>query len=114
MKEWKDIRIDGIVEIERVVAVFEVWFANNIPYGGKFKIKILENIKGKYTGVPNIRIKNHQDGTVDGISGFGSSVADALEDTLKYFMNLLNVYVKLYGRELTEEDFEWAAPEDFS
>ncbi|MCM0649722.1 hypothetical protein NBE98_15255 [Clostridium swellfunianum] len=60
-----------------------------------------------------MQIKNHEDGSLDGTAGFGNSPDEALEDTLKYFMELINDYEQLYKRELNEEDVEWSAFEDF-
>ncbi|MEG0772703.1 hypothetical protein [Clostridium sp.] len=63
--------------------------------------------------MPNIRIKNHKDGSIDGTTGLGSSPDEALEDTLKYFMELINDYEQLYKRELNEQDVLWTSFEDF-
>jgi hypothetical protein len=106
MEEWKKIRVKGVSKIEKVIAIFEIWAIEKVPYA-KFKIKIIENNSGEYVGVPNIAVKN-ADGSPDWIGGFGSNSTEALEDTLKYFMESLND-----RDDLTEDDFEWAAPEDF-
>ncbi|EMT49946.1 hypothetical protein I532_24935 [Brevibacillus borstelensis AK1] len=107
MKDWKDIEITGINKIDKVVAEFQVWAIEKVPYG-KFKIKILETAKGGYIGLPNLAVKNIRDGTPDGTSGFGGTIEEALEDTIKYFLQTLE------GREnLTENDFVWSDPHDF-
>ncbi|MBG9790326.1 hypothetical protein P4V47_25895 [Brevibacillus laterosporus] len=107
MRNWKDITITGVNTIDRVVAEFHVWATGKIPYG-KFKVKILENKRGGFVGVPNLAVKNETDGTPDYISGLGSSIEEALEDTIKYFFQTLE------GREnLSEDDFEWSDPHDF-
>lgn len=106
MRDWKDIRVQGINKIEKVIAEFNVWAIDNVPYG-KFKVKILEQPNGQYVGVPNVAVKN-QDGIPDGISGLGRTENEALEDTIKYFLKSLE------GRtDLTEDDFEWSDPHDF-
>lgn len=107
MKDWKDIKIDGITEINKVVAVFEVWDTMRIPFG-KYKIKIIENVKGGYIGIPNIAVKDSEDGTPNWISGLGETIAEALEDTIKYFLGTLNM-----KDNYTDEDFIWSAVEDF-
>ena len=112
MDKWKELKIAGISNIEKVVAEFNIWSLEKIPYG-KFKVKVIENKKGGFIGIPNVRIKNSSDGSIDGISGLGTSIDEALEDTLIYLMDLVNDYEKKYKRELTEEDFEWSSPEDF-
>jgi len=109
---WKDIKIKGVTEINKLIGEFEVWALNKIPYE-KFKIRIWENSRGEYIGVPNIRINNHLDGSIDGTTGLGNSPEEALEDTLKYLMDLIEDYEKKYNRELDEGDVVWASFEDF-
>lgn len=107
MEEWRNISIEGIASIEKVCAVFEVWCKEKVPYGGKFKIKILENILGDYTGIPNVAFKDKEDGSVDWICGYGNDVSEALEDTIKCFLETIQ------GKEnLSEDEFEWNL-EDF-
>ncbi|WP_268760465.1 hypothetical protein [Gottschalkia purinilytica] len=43
----------------------------------------------------------------------GDSCEEALEDTLKYFMDLVDSYEKLYEKNLEEEDVIWSEYEDF-
>lgn len=107
MKDWKEIKVAGINKIDKVVAEFEVWATEKVPYG-KFKIKILETTNGGYIGLPNLAVKNISDGTPEGTSGFGRTIEEALEDTIKYFLQTLE------GRtDLAEDDFEWSDPHDF-
>jgi hypothetical protein len=107
MSDWKDIKITGINKIDKIVAEFHVWAIDKVP-NGKFKVKILETAKGGYIGLPNLAVKSIKDGTPDGMAGFGQSIEEALEDTIKYFLQTLE------GREdLTEDDFEWSDPDDF-
>lgn len=107
LEEWQNIRIQGITEINKVVAVFEVWNNEKIPCG-KFKVKILESSSGNFIGVPNIAVKNSEDKTPEWTSGMGNSVSEALKDTIKYLMESINEC-----SVLSDSDFEWAAPEDF-
>jgi len=107
MTDWKNIRIDSISKIEKVVAEFNVWSIEKIPYG-KFRVKIIENTKGGYIGIPNIAVKNEVDGSPEWISGLGISIEEALADTIKYFMETISTRTNL-----EEDDFEWASPEDF-
>jgi hypothetical protein len=107
MRNWKEIKVEGIGSIEKVVAEFHIWSTEKIPYG-KFKVKIFESQNGSFTGSPNIAVKSLEDDSPDWIGGMGTSIEEALEDTLKCFMDTLK------GREdLTEEDFEWSAHEDY-
>ncbi|MGY0374238.1 hypothetical protein [Clostridium sp. JNZ J1-5] len=112
MNNWKEIKIEGVTEINKLVDEFEIWALNKVPYE-KVKVKIWENSKRGYIGVPNMQIKNHEDGSIDGITGLGNSPEEALEDTLKCFMELIDDYEKLYQRGLKEDDVEWSSFEDF-
>ncbi|MFD0959143.1 hypothetical protein [Paenibacillus chungangensis] len=96
----------SISKIEKVVAEFNVWPREQIPFA-KFKVKILETESGEFIGLPNIAVKD-EDGCPDWISGVGKSIDEALADAIKY------LYGTLQGRaELTEQDFEWSDPHDF-
>lgn len=104
---WKDLNIKGISKIEKVVAEFYIWSFEKIPYG-KFKVKIIENKRGSFIGIPNIAMKNQIDGAPEWISGRGSTVDEALEDTLKCFMEII-----AERKNLDKEDFQWSYSEDF-
>ena len=113
MERWKEIKINCIAEINRVVTVFEVWSYDKIPYG-KFKIKILENCRGGFIGIPNIAIKNLEDGTPEWISGLGSTVDEALSDAIENLMSSIEVYnIRDENGMVDPVCFEWAEPQDF-
>ncbi len=105
---WEDIRIEGISKIDRCVAEFDVWAIPTVPYA-KFKVKVFMNVQGNYTGYTDLTIKSPLDGSPEGGIGFGLSIDEALEDTLKYFMDL----VQKRGGKLFEEDIEYVEPSDF-
>lgn len=109
MSEWKNIKIHGISSIEKCVAEFNIWDFEHIPYG-KFKVKIYEDQKGIFHGYTNLAILN--DGIPDYCSGTGKSIEEALDDTVRYFMDQITEHQKSNG-ELSEEDFEWGDPSDF-
>ncbi|WP_368907016.1 hypothetical protein, partial [Bacillus wiedmannii] len=108
MEKWTTINIKGIPTIEKCVAEFRIWEIGTIP-SAKFKIKIYENQKGHFNGFTNlgIKINNCPEFGV----GSGKSIEEALENTIEYFMNEINEQKKL--KELTDDDFEWAHPDDF-
>lgn len=107
MDDWKDINIDGIARIDKCDGEFQVWELNKTPYA-KFKVKVFESKGRSYVGYTNIRIKNTFDGSPENGVGFGNSITEALEDTLKNFMELINE-----REEFFESDFEWSDPDDF-
>ena len=104
--DWKNLKIDGVARIDKCVAEFDVWELNLSPWG-KFKVKIFEGSDGRYTGHTNLRLKS-KDGSPEGGVGFGSTVEEALNDTINYFLNMLRKH-----ENLNENDFESADPYDF-
>lgn len=106
MEEWKNITINGIVKIERLVDEFEVWELNIIPHG-KFKIKIYEQNDGKYIGRTNLMIIDKTNSYCPGI-GYGNTVSEALSDTIRYFYSLIEEV-----DNLTEECFKYVDINDF-
>ena len=112
MDDWKKIDLCGASEIRKVVCVFHIWELYKTPCA-KFKIKILEDINGEFTGVPNIAYKD-SNGNVNWISGCGHDVTTALQNTLKSFMESLPNDLPHFGTaEELEKNFEWAAFQDF-
>ena len=108
MNKWKDVKLGGVSKIDRLAAEFDVWSIEKLPYA-KFKVKIFEDISGKYTGYTDVRIKDPATGCPEGAVGWGETVAEALENTVKYFMN----EIEKRGGVLTEDDIEYVEPSDF-
>lgn len=108
MKDWKNVIIEGVSGIERLAAEFEVWSIKKLPYA-KFKVKVYEDVSGKYTGRTDLMIKDPKTGCPEGAVGWGKTVAEALEDTVKYFMS----EIEKRGGVLTEDDIEYVEPSDF-
>jgi hypothetical protein len=106
MSTWRDIKIDHINLIEKLVAEFNVCAIQIVPYG-KFKVRVFEHPDGSFTGYPNIAVKNAQ-GSPDWMSGWGKTVDEALEDTIRQF--LMTVGGRL---DLPAEAFEYSDPHDF-
>ena len=106
MIRWQDIKIKGIARIEKCVAEFDVMELNHTPYS-KFKVKIYEDKIGKFIGYTNLRIRDKL-GDASGGVGHGDTIEAALEDTILYFMKMLD-----QKKNWTEEDFECSDPFDF-
>jgi hypothetical protein len=104
--DWKDLKINGIAKIEKCVAEFDVWELNLTPWG-KFKVKIFEGFDGNYTGHTNLMLRN-EDGSPEAGVGFGSTVEEALNDTINYFLKMLGE-----RENINKNDFESADPYDF-
>jgi hypothetical protein len=107
MSDWRNLRVGDLGPISRQVAVFQVDTPRaRLPFAS-FKVKVIERPDGSFLGVPNVACRS-ADGSPDWIAGLGSSAEEALEDTLRRFAASVNA-----GEDATDEDFEWAAPEDF-
>jgi hypothetical protein len=101
--------IEGIINIERVVAEFHIE-CPALP-SRSFRIKIRETTKGRYVGYPNVAIKSSDD-TPEWSSGLGETINEALEDTVRSFMASLRKY-RGDRAILSEDHLEWTACEDF-
>lgn len=107
MPTWQHLKVEGLGPATRVAAVFQIgpplgW----LPFPS-FKVKVLERGDGSFLGVPNVCVKA-LDGSPQWTSGLGSTVEQALEDALNYFVLSLDD-----RRDLSEHAFMWTAPEEF-
>ena len=103
---WKNISIDGIAGIEKLVAEFNVKELKITPYG-KYKVKIFERSNGKYIGYTNLQLKD-EDGCPYAGVGHGDDIESTLRDTINYFQKMITE-----RKALKEEDFECADSFDF-
>jgi hypothetical protein len=107
--DWKNIKLSGASRISRVCGEYEV-VAPKVPHGGRFKIKVLEEVEesdGMFFAMANVCLKDSK-GSPDWLGGFGKSEVEAIEKLLKWFMD------ELAKREsCTPDDFEWSDPLDF-
>ncbi len=106
MKDWKNIKISEIASIEKCVGEFNVAELIKTPYG-KFKVKIYEKQNGRYVGYTNIQLKDDDDCPFSGV-GYGKTIADALEDTIRYFISMIDE-----KDSLKEDDFAYCDLHDF-
>ena len=107
---WKDLKIDGIASIEKVVAEFIIGELNYTPYS-KFKVKIVEKQKGGYIGYTNLFVKDDE-GYPSPEVGIGDTIEEALKNTIEIFIEQLKKRKEDKGK-LEEEDFEYADSFDF-
>ena len=106
MDGWKNIDVPGVVNLRRCVAEFEVHELNKTPQS-KFKVKIFEDKKGRYTGYTNLMVRDSEGCPFPGV-GNGKTIEEALHNTLTYFFELLN------EKETWEEsDFDCSDAFDF-
>ena len=114
MKMWKKLKIDGVNEITKLVAEFEVWIHALLPYG-KMKIKIYENTNGTFAGRTDVRLKRKFDGTPESAVGYGHTMEEALSETIRWFKEMVaEDYPKdQYPDGLTGEEIEYSDFSDF-
>ena len=105
---WKNVKMTGIVKIEKCVAEFKIWELNISPYA-KFRIKIFESDKGDFSGCSNLQVKDNA-GNFNSAIGYGKSLEEALQDTLNNFFELTSI--KEPGDWL-EDDFSCSDIFDF-
>lgn len=106
MGDWKDVKFDKIASIEKLVAEFYVMEFQKTPYS-RLRVKIVENQLGFYKGFTNVQIRDEA-GFFFECVGFGNTIEDALEETIKYFLETLD------EKELwNDDDFDWSDIADF-
>ncbi|MGG4440860.1 hypothetical protein [Brevibacillus fortis] len=107
MTNWKNIKINGVIDIDKCVAEFRI---NETRSGrtpsGRFKVKIFEEQDGDFYGITNIGVKR-LDNEPLGL-GTGKSIEEALKNTVDNFVQEMN-----FKGQLTDDDFEWAELDDF-
>ncbi|EAB3051407.1 hypothetical protein D7C05_17775 [Salmonella enterica] len=106
---WQNIKIENVSKIEKTVAEFTVWMIGVLPYA-KMKVKIFESNSGCYTGKTDLQIKRKFDGTPECAIGHGDTIEDSLENTIKYFNQMLK---EDSLEKLTEDDIEYSEYSDF-
>jgi hypothetical protein len=106
-RDWRTIQIAGLRPVEKIVAVFRISDTRTedrlrFPFP-TFSVAVSEFLHGGFTASPNVAIRDAQ-GNADWIGGQGETIAAALEDCLRHFMNNIG------SREwMKDEDFYWAA-----
>lgn len=119
---WKDLKIDHIDYIEKCVGEFEitaldffetVYEGDTIHYGS-FKVKIYESQNtlhntdenDQFTGFTNLRLKDPLGlGGYEGGVGFGITIEQALENTIRNFIGNIKDYKVEKKKGLCIEDF---------
>lgn len=106
MEQWKNIKINGIATIEKCIGEFNVFELIKTPYG-KFKVKVYEKPNGTYIGYTNLQLKDEEGCLFSGV-GHGKTISETLEDTIQYFIKMLDE-----KQNLSEEDFVCSDSYDF-
>ena len=79
------------------------------------KIKIYEDQDKTYTGITDVRVRRKFDGEFEGGVGYGKSIEEALEDTIGWFLQVVDMDYPIadYPDGLTENDIEYVGYSDF-
>jgi len=96
----------GCRDIARTVDVFQLGAPSVCPFAF-FKIKVLERQDGSFLAVPNVA-RLGDNGSPDWVGGLGDSAHEAVQDTIKGFVDSVGD-----SGELPDSEFEWSDPIDF-
>ena len=103
---WRDIKIQGIAKIEKLVSEYNIWELYISPYA-KFKIKIYVDSNNLFTGYTNIQIVDEL-GSFYCALGHGKTEEEALKNTILRFFE-----VTARKDKWEEEDFQFMDSSDF-
>ncbi|WP_157606213.1 hypothetical protein [Schlesneria paludicola] len=103
--------MDGIARITRIVALLDIWVDGQLFPFPKMKVKVVEESEGSYLSLMNVHRRDRFSGETDYLSGFSNTIDGAVADLLTSFVSGVREHMPEGG--LTENDFEWSAPEDF-
>lgn len=111
---WKDIKIDKVDDVEKLVGEYIIWMHDILPYG-KMKVHVYEGQDGKFTGNTDVRIISRIDNTPQGGLGFGIDIDAALEDTINNFLEIFNDNASEVQRKngLAGNEIQYADSSDF-
>jgi hypothetical protein len=120
---WKNIKIEKINNIEKLVAEFDITaldllsdvFEDEIIHYGGFKVRVYETQDQgsvRLTGYTNLKILDIT-GHYEGAVGFGNTIESALEKTIIHFMEKLDDCMSDKGSLLTSKDFKIIKHDEF-
>ena len=92
---------------------FAIWKIKNKDVW-QIKVKYEDQDK-TYTGITDVRVRRKFDGEFEGGVGYGKSIEEALEDTIGWFLQVVDMDYPIadYPDGLTENDIEYVGYSDF-
>lgn len=109
---WKDIRLKYDGKIRRLADEFEVSMPAVLPYC-KMKVRIYEESDGRFRGRTDVMIVR-KDGSPESSVGYGTTIEEALEDTIRYFVQMIEEDYLIDGSvKLCASDIRYAESSDF-
>jgi len=110
---WKDIKITNVSGIDKLNSEFEVWMVALLPYA-KMKIRVYEQQNGYFFGITSVQLKRKFDGDFESAIGHGSTADEALEDTIRYFNEMVeDDYPDLDELGLKEDEIQYVDWSEF-
>ena len=109
---WKDIKLKYDGKISRLADEFEITMPVVLPYN-KMKVRIYEEANGRFTGRTDVMIIR-KNGSPESSFGYGVTVEEALEDTIRYFIQMAEEDYLIDGTvRLGASDIRYAESSDF-
>lgn len=120
---WKNIKIDQINSIEKLVSEFDIsalsffeeMYEDDTIHYGSFKVRIYESQNDESThliGYTNLKLKDPLGG-YEGAVGYGKTVEDALQATINNFLKMITEYKQNKKSGLNKEDFTIVSYDEF-
>ena len=103
-------KITGIVQINRLVAEYDILLDQNLFPILRMRVKVFER-ENDYAAFSNLSRCDRSTGAPDGIAGLGCTEDEALTDLLNRFVTDVREHLPPNGYD--EADFAWSSPEDF-
>jgi len=112
-QKWRQLKYGDRIYIKKLVSEYCLTSTVVFPYA-HCKIKVFQDLKDQnYYAYSNIMIRDRETGDVDGVAGLGRTEEEALHDQIKNLLELILYYEEKWGRELTDEDYEYSDPCEF-
>src|SRR5450432_2986967 len=106
MKQWQEMKFEGIARIERVTLRSHATVIGRFP-GPSVAVTVVEEANGTYRGMTDTAALDTETGDPLWVEGRGATALEALETTVRLFME------STHGRRLTHEDVAWKDPRGF-
>ena len=92
MNSWKDLKKynSNVIAIENCVAEYDVWDVVKAP-AARYKVKIYENMEGKFCGYANLLVQNDNREYIN-VIGRGDTQEEAFNNTLDCFYSLIEAF----------------------
>jgi len=113
MNMWKDIEVENVDGIDKLISEFTISMNAILPYG-TMKIRVYKEQSGLFYGITNVQIKRIFDGDFEASLGNGDNEEEALKNTLLRFNEKVNDdYPDLDELGLKEDEIKYVDWSEF-